>query len=79
MTGFNFSLFSISVEYMFEHRHLIFFYLQAPDKTCQSSSSQLRATKLDSRIAKFISLICNISMMKQQMLEIGKRSIHAHD
>ncbi|XP_065043956.1 poly [ADP-ribose] polymerase 2-like isoform X2 [Musa acuminata AAA Group] len=43
----------------------------APDKTCQSSSSQLRATKLDSRIAKFISLICNISMMKQQMLEIG--------
>ncbi|CAL9120578.1 unnamed protein product [Musa textilis] len=43
----------------------------APDKTCQPSSSQLRATKLDSRIAKFISLICNISMMKQQMLEIG--------
>ncbi|KAL6957899.1 Poly [ADP-ribose] polymerase 2 [Sarracenia purpurea var. burkii] len=32
---------------------------------------QLRETKLESRIAKFISLICNISMMKQQMMEIG--------
>ncbi|XAR61347.1 NAD(+) ADP-ribosyltransferase [Bertholletia excelsa] len=32
--------------------------------------SQLREIKLDSRIAKFISLICNISTMKQQMMEI---------
>ncbi|XP_077218196.1 poly(ADP-ribose) polymerase isoform X2 [Tasmannia lanceolata] len=32
---------------------------------------QPRETQLDSRLAKFISLICNISMMKQQMLEIG--------
>ncbi|KAH7678691.1 poly [ADP-ribose] polymerase protein [Dioscorea alata] len=40
---------------------------------CADSSvgSQLRETKLDQCIAKFISLICNISMMKQQMLEIG--------
>ncbi|KAJ0980645.1 hypothetical protein J5N97_008900 [Dioscorea zingiberensis] len=36
-----------------------------------SVGSQLRESKLDQRIAKFISLICNISMMKQQMLEIG--------
>ncbi|XP_058076900.1 poly [ADP-ribose] polymerase 2 isoform X1 [Magnolia sinica] len=33
--------------------------------------SQLRETRLEPRLAKFISLICNISMMKQQMLEIG--------
>ncbi|GAA0148454.1 DNA metabolism protein [Lithospermum erythrorhizon] len=32
---------------------------------------QPRETKLENRIAKFISLICNISMMKQQMMEIG--------
>ncbi|XP_058200104.1 poly [ADP-ribose] polymerase 2 [Rhododendron vialii] len=32
---------------------------------------QLRETRLESRIAKFISLICNVSMMKQQMMEIG--------
>ncbi|EXB33507.1 Poly [ADP-ribose] polymerase 2 [Morus notabilis] len=28
-------------------------------------------TKLEQRVAKFISLICNVSMMKQQMMEIG--------
>eukprot|EP00268_Persea_americana_P066227 TRINITY_DN8966_c1_g1_i3.p1 TRINITY_DN8966_c1_g1~~TRINITY_DN8966_c1_g1_i3.p1 ORF type:complete len:312 (-),score=57.12 TRINITY_DN8966_c1_g1_i3:900-1811(-) len=32
---------------------------------------QPRETQLEPCIAKFISLICNISMMKQQMLEIG--------
>ncbi|CAI9288697.1 unnamed protein product [Lactuca saligna] len=32
---------------------------------------QPRETKLEQRIAKFISLICNVSMMKQQMMEIG--------
>lgn len=32
---------------------------------------QPRETKLEARLAKFISLICNISMMKQQMIEIG--------
>ncbi|KAF8392577.1 hypothetical protein HHK36_022922 [Tetracentron sinense] len=33
--------------------------------------TQPRETQLESRIAKFISLICNISMMNQQMMEIG--------
>ncbi|XP_031126370.1 poly [ADP-ribose] polymerase 2 [Ipomoea triloba] len=33
--------------------------------------NQPRETKLEGRIAKFISLICNVSMMKQQMMEIG--------
>ncbi|KAK1354221.1 Poly [ADP-ribose] polymerase [Heracleum sosnowskyi] len=32
---------------------------------------QPRETKLEARVANFISLICNVSMMKQQMLEIG--------
>lgn len=32
---------------------------------------QPRETKLEARVAKFISLICNVSMMKQQMMEIG--------
>ncbi|XP_057549192.1 poly [ADP-ribose] polymerase 2 isoform X2 [Amaranthus tricolor] len=36
-----------------------------------STSIQPRETKLEPRVAKFISLICNISMMKQQMMEIG--------
>ncbi|KAF4366649.1 hypothetical protein G4B88_010724 [Cannabis sativa] len=30
-----------------------------------------RNTKLEARVAKFISLICNVSMMRQQMMEIG--------
>ncbi|KAL3330698.1 hypothetical protein AABB24_034489 [Solanum stoloniferum] len=33
--------------------------------------SQPRETKLESPIAKFISLICDINMMRQQMMEIG--------
>ncbi|RVW54624.1 Poly [ADP-ribose] polymerase 2-A [Vitis vinifera] len=36
-----------------------------------NSTIQLRETKLEPRIAKFISLICDVSMMKQQMMEIG--------
>ncbi|KAL3517430.1 hypothetical protein ACH5RR_020019 [Cinchona calisaya] len=32
---------------------------------------QPRETRLEARLAKFISLICSISMMKQQMIEIG--------
>ncbi|KAE8697921.1 Poly polymerase 2 [Hibiscus syriacus] len=40
-------------------------------KTDSSIGTQLRETKLEPRVAKFISLICNISMMKQQMMEIG--------
>lgn len=31
----------------------------------------LRETKLEPRVAKFIALICNVSMMQQQMMEIG--------
>ena len=30
-----------------------------------------RESKLDSRLAQFISYICNIDMMRQQMLQIG--------
>ncbi|XP_010069904.2 poly [ADP-ribose] polymerase 2 [Eucalyptus grandis] len=41
------------------------------NKTAVTTTSQLRETKLEPRIAKFLSLICNISMMKQQMMEIG--------
>ncbi|XP_012082790.1 poly [ADP-ribose] polymerase 2 isoform X2 [Jatropha curcas] len=36
-----------------------------------SSAMQPRETKLEQRIAKFISLICNVSMMRKQMMEIG--------
>ncbi|KAM0024279.1 putative NAD(+) ADP-ribosyltransferase [Helianthus debilis subsp. tardiflorus] len=32
---------------------------------------QPRETKLEARVAKFISLICNVSLMKQQMMQIG--------
>lgn len=46
-------------------------YVQLEEKTGSSVGAQLRETKLEQRIAKFISLICNISMMKQQMMEIG--------
>ncbi|CAM0881176.1 unnamed protein product [Alopecurus aequalis] len=36
-----------------------------------SIADQIKETKLETRTAQFISLICNISMMKQQMMEIG--------
>ncbi|CAI0469680.1 unnamed protein product [Linum tenue] len=36
-----------------------------------SAGKQPQETRLDLRIAKFISLICNTSMMAQQMMEIG--------
>ncbi|KAJ1687692.1 hypothetical protein LUZ63_019082 [Rhynchospora breviuscula] len=36
-----------------------------------STSSEPKETKLERRIADFISLICNVNMMKQQMMEIG--------
>ncbi|WJX13672.1 NAD(+) ADP-ribosyltransferase [Trifolium repens] len=32
---------------------------------------QPQKPKLEPRIAKFISLVCNLSMMNQQMMEIG--------
>ncbi|XP_041018199.1 poly [ADP-ribose] polymerase 2 isoform X2 [Juglans microcarpa x Juglans regia] len=36
-----------------------------------SIGTQPRETQLEPRIARFISLVCNVSMMKQQMMEIG--------
>ncbi|KAJ7977582.1 Poly [ADP-ribose] polymerase [Quillaja saponaria] len=41
---------------------------EKPDYTLEF---QPRETQLEPRVAKFISLICNVSMMKQQMMEIG--------
>uniref|UniRef100_A0A0A9EYB0 NAD(+) ADP-ribosyltransferase n=1 Tax=Arundo donax TaxID=35708 RepID=A0A0A9EYB0_ARUDO len=35
-----------------------------------SITDQIKETKLETRVAQFISLICNTSMMKQQMVEI---------
>ncbi|KAA8549149.1 hypothetical protein F0562_000833 [Nyssa sinensis] len=40
-------------------------------KPNSATGIQPRETKLEARVAKFISLICNVSMMKQQMMEIG--------
>ncbi|KAE8681628.1 Poly polymerase 2 [Hibiscus syriacus] len=39
-------------------------------KTDSSIGTQLRETNLEPLVAKFLSLICNISMMKQQMMEM---------
>ncbi|XP_015693725.1 poly [ADP-ribose] polymerase 2-A isoform X2 [Oryza brachyantha] len=41
------------------------------NKKVSPTTDQIKETKLETRIASFISLICNISMMKQQMVEIG--------
>uniref|UniRef100_A0A0D9V0P4 Poly [ADP-ribose] polymerase n=1 Tax=Leersia perrieri TaxID=77586 RepID=A0A0D9V0P4_9ORYZ len=41
------------------------------NKKVSPITDQIKETKLETRIASFISLICNISMMKQQMVEIG--------
>ncbi|KAM0850930.1 hypothetical protein ACQ4PT_052762 [Festuca glaucescens] len=49
-------------------------YGEVDKETIQKKGSiadQIKATKLETRTAQFISLICNISMMKQQMMEIG--------
>ncbi|KAK1428165.1 hypothetical protein QVD17_16993 [Tagetes erecta] len=43
----------------------------AEEKLSSIAEIQPRETKLEARVAKFISLICNVSMMKQQMMEIG--------
>lgn len=40
-------------------------------KASRNADIQPRETKLDPRVANFISLVCNISMMRQQMMEIG--------
>ncbi|XP_021839258.2 poly [ADP-ribose] polymerase 2 isoform X2 [Spinacia oleracea] len=42
---------------------------EKPSSSC--TNIQPQESKLEPRIAKFISLICNISMMRQQMMEIG--------
>ncbi|KAJ8749589.1 hypothetical protein K2173_026238 [Erythroxylum novogranatense] len=41
------------------------------EKSNSNLAIQPRETKLEPRVARFISLICNVSMMKQQMMEIG--------
>uniref|UniRef100_A0A0E0JI87 Poly [ADP-ribose] polymerase n=1 Tax=Oryza punctata TaxID=4537 RepID=A0A0E0JI87_ORYPU len=41
------------------------------NKKTSSITNQLKETRLETRTASFISLICDISMMKQQMVEIG--------
>uniref|UniRef100_A0A0D9Y861 Poly [ADP-ribose] polymerase n=1 Tax=Oryza glumipatula TaxID=40148 RepID=A0A0D9Y861_9ORYZ len=41
------------------------------NKKTSSITNQLEETKLETRTASFISLVCDISMMKQQMVEIG--------
>ncbi|GMH03906.1 hypothetical protein Nepgr_005745 [Nepenthes gracilis] len=43
----------------------------AQEKPCSSTDVLSRETKLEHRVAQFISLICDISMMRQQMMEIG--------
>ncbi|CAK9310127.1 unnamed protein product [Citrullus colocynthis] len=45
--------------------------LSVNEKRGSTSEIQPRKTQLDPYIAKFISLICNIGMMKQHMMEIG--------
>ncbi|KAB1202320.1 Poly [ADP-ribose] polymerase 2 [Morella rubra] len=44
---------------------------QVKQKPDSALGTQPRETRLEPRIAKFISLICNVGMMKQQMMEIG--------
>ncbi|EYU46735.1 hypothetical protein ABFS82_04G014100 [Erythranthe guttata] len=41
------------------------------DKQKSTVLQEPQESKLEARIAKFISLICNMSMMRQQMMEIG--------
>ncbi|KAM7501206.1 hypothetical protein LguiB_000110 [Lonicera macranthoides] len=45
--------------------------LAVQGKSNSTMEIQPREMKLEARVAKFISLICNVSMMKQQMMEIG--------
>ncbi|GJN05295.1 hypothetical protein PR202_ga22913 [Eleusine coracana subsp. coracana] len=47
------------------------YFYQNKAKNKGSITDQIKETKLETRIAQFVSLICNISMMKQQMVEIG--------
>ncbi|XP_028781910.1 poly [ADP-ribose] polymerase 2-like isoform X1 [Neltuma alba] len=43
----------------------------ATEKHAYALEMKPQESKLESRVAKFISLICNVSMMNQQMMEIG--------
>ncbi|CAN4128299.1 unnamed protein product [Withania somnifera] len=45
--------------------------VQGESNPVPKPKSQPRETKLEASIAKFISLICDINMMRQQMIEIG--------
>lgn len=60
-----------------EENHLVCSFLildyhhQVQEKNDSALRGQPLETQLEPRIAKFISLICNISMMKQHMMEIG--------
>uniref|UniRef100_A0A803M9J2 Poly [ADP-ribose] polymerase n=1 Tax=Chenopodium quinoa TaxID=63459 RepID=A0A803M9J2_CHEQI len=44
---------------------------QDHERPSACTNIQPQESKLEPRVAKFISLICNISMMRQQMMEIG--------
>lgn len=44
---------------------------QVKEQPVSDLQAKPRDMKLEQRVAKFISLICNVSMMKQQMMEIG--------
>lgn len=44
---------------------------QVNDVPKSSSEVKPEESKLDPQVAKFISLICNVSMMAQHMMEIG--------
>ena len=51
---------------------------QVPEKTRSKMEIQPRETKLEARVGKFISLICIVNMMKQQMMEIGLFLVSLH-
>ncbi|ONH93953.1 hypothetical protein PRUPE_8G262600 [Prunus persica] len=57
----------IEMDYNEEEKQLS----QVQEKNDSALRGQPLETQLEPRIAKFISLICNISMMKQHMMEIG--------
>ncbi|BBH10456.1 polyADP-ribose polymerase [Prunus dulcis] len=57
----------IEMDYNEEEKQLS----QVQEKNDFALRGQPLETQLEPRIAKFISLICNISMMKQHMMEIG--------
>jgi poly [ADP-ribose] polymerase len=48
------------------------YLLQGKTEKKGSITDQIKESQLETRTTQFISLICNIGMMKQQMMEIGK-------